>query len=98
MDLFLRKVLEQIGFNSNEIQYDVRYSNSRVEMFYTVKKNKIIFDLGKKIQFLSGDIIIVCISYRYSIEELKKILKEFFDQVFVFIDNDKSYALALCGS
>jgi uncharacterized SAM-dependent methyltransferase len=95
-DLFLGKVLEQLSFKRDEITYDSRYKNHRVECFYTINKKKSIKFQGKEIVFNKGDKIIVSVSYKYDSEQFDKALDLYFDSKEIFTDNDKSWALALC--
>lgn len=95
-DLFLGKVLEQIGFSREEIEYNARYRNHRVECFYTIKKDKEILFHGRKVHFGKGDQIIVSVSYKYDQKHLEDALKLYFDHYQVFLNQEKDWALALC--
>ena len=96
LDKLLIRVLTQIGFEPEEVRYGARFSNSRVEMFYTIVKDTKISFLDKTLYFMAGDQIIVALSYRYDEHEFKRLMKLYFDDVNVFISKDHSYALALC--
>ena len=96
MDKFLIKVIEQIGLSRGDVRYDVRFKNSRVEMFYTANKDKSVKHLNKQINFKKGDVILTAISYKYAKPELKKILGKFFSEVKIYTDPKETYALALC--
>jgi len=96
LDNLLIKTLTQIGFHEDEVEYGTRFRNSRIEMYYTLKKDKRLSFLGKDVYFNAGDQIIVAISYKYRKDELKRILKLYFDDVELFVSDDDSYALALC--
>ena len=39
-DNFLVKIVNQLGLSNEDVKYGVRFSNSRVEAFYTILKNK----------------------------------------------------------
>ncbi len=86
----------QLGLSKNDVKYNVRFINSRVEELYILKKDKIINHLGRQVKFKKGDIIITAISYKYTNEEFKKILSKFFSKVRIFTDSKDTYALALC--
>ncbi|MFA6145958.1 MAG: L-histidine N(alpha)-methyltransferase [Patescibacteria group bacterium] len=96
LDKFLIKVIEQIGLSKRDVKYDVKFKNSRVEMFYVVNKNKTIKHLNKKIYFNEGDIILIAISYKYNEDEFRKNISKFFSDVKIYTADDKSYALAFC--
>lgn len=94
LDDFLVKVVEQIGLNRNDIEYDARFNNSRIEMFYRVKSKLSVRHLNKKVTFKLGDIILVAISYRFGEKDFSSYLRRFFKDVSIF--NDRDYAIALC--
>ena len=93
---FLIHLLTQLGFEAGDLDFGVRFENSRVELFYTVKDNVKISFLGKNVYFNKGDQIIVSVSYKYDKDEFKSLLNLYFDDVDVFTSKDESYALALC--
>jgi len=93
---FLIKILTQIGLKEEELQYGVRFRNSRVEIYYTIKKDVKITFLGRTISFYRGDQIIVAVSYKYDKHDLKTFLEMYFDDVKMYISPDESAALALC--
>jgi len=92
---WLIKILLLIGFNKSQIDYDVRFVNSRIEEMYILKKDKTITHLGRKIEFKKGDVIIVAISYKYTLEVFKKLIKRFFKTSYIYTDKEKTYVLAL---
>lgn len=86
----------QLGFTANEIKYNIKLNNSRIEEIYCIKKDKTINHLGKTLNFKKGDIIITAISYKYTLLELEKILSKFFKHIKIYADKEKTYAIALC--
>lgn len=96
IDELLIKTLELLGFDKDEIQYGARFRGSRIEMFYTLKQDKTLSSKGKKIEFKTGDSIIVTISYKYTKDSLLELLMMYFDDIETFVSNDGIYALALC--
>jgi len=95
-DNFLEKIPRQLGLDKDEVEYNVRFKNSRVEAFYTIKKDKVIEFQRKKVTFNKGDQIIVAVSYKYNESEFVSFLNLYFDEVTARVSDDKSYALALC--
>lgn len=95
-DNFFSLVLQQIGFNKDEIEMGVRYRNSRIELYYTLLKDKKINLYDKAIYFQKGDQILVGISNRYSEADLRKSLKYYFEDLEFFFNEDKTWALVLC--
>lgn len=96
VDNFLSQILMQIGFKKDEIELGVRYENSRVEMFYTLKKEKRLAFEEKNINFHKGDQILVSTSYRYTPEQLKQIMGIYFSETEFFFNKEKSWTLILC--
>ncbi|HLC57458.1 MAG TPA: L-histidine N(alpha)-methyltransferase [Candidatus Nanoarchaeia archaeon] len=86
----------QLGLLKKEVEYEVRFVNSRIEEVYRIKKARTIRHLGKTLSFKKGDIIVVVISYKYTKAEFKRMLEKFFNNVELYTDNEGSYALALC--
>ncbi|MEM4259264.1 MAG: L-histidine N(alpha)-methyltransferase [Candidatus Pacearchaeota archaeon] len=95
-DRFLFFILMQIGFDKSEVEYDARFKNSRIEFYYTLKKDKTVEFQGKKIHFSKGDQIVVAMAYHYEKEDFMGYLKMYFGEVELFVSGDGSYALALC--
>ncbi len=95
-DFFLGKVLEQIGFKRDEIEFGVRFRSSRVECYYTLKKDKPIAFQDKVILFFKGDQIIISYSYKYNIGQFEDAMKFYFKDYKSYLNSDKSWALILC--
>lgn len=96
LDNLLIQTLTQIGLKPENLEYGVRFRNSRVEMYYTIKKDSNITFLDKKVQFHTGDQIIVAISYKYDKEDFRRFMKLYFDDVEFFFSDDEAYSLVLC--
>jgi len=96
LDYLLVKTLTQIGLKEEDLQYGARYKNSRVEMYYTIKKDCEISFLGRKVVFNKGDQIIVAVSYKYDKDDFMSFMKMYFGDVGMWVAKDGSYALALC--
>ncbi|MBM3232915.1 hypothetical protein FJZ18_01980 [Candidatus Pacearchaeota archaeon] len=96
MDQFLSKVLTQIGFKREEIEFGVKYKNSRVEMYYTLLKDVNLKFGGRTIFFSKGDQILIAVSHRYKEAELKKAMKIYFKNVKYFFNREKTWVLVLC--
>jgi len=93
---WLIHIPEQLGLDHNDVEYDVRFNDSRIEEIYIVKNDRVVEHLGRKVEFNKGDLIITAISYKYTKEEFEKILKNFFSHVELFADSEETYGLALC--
>ncbi len=93
---FFSKILTQIGFSREDIEFGTRYREPRIEWFYTIKRD-ILIKLGEKeIRFNEGDQILVAVTYRYTKEEFNKSLKHYFERVEFFVSSDGSRAIILC--
>jgi len=96
IDNFLIEVLKQLGIKPKNVTYNVRIKNSRVELYYTLKKDVIIKTDGKSIQLLQDDIIITAISYKYNKKSLKKTLSKYFKKITIMTDHEDVYSIAFC--
>lgn len=96
MDQFLVKVLTQIGFKRENLEFGVRYKNSRVEMYYTLLQDTTLQFGDRVITFMKGDQILVAVSYRYREQDLKKAIKLYFKDVKFYLNENKTWALVLC--
>jgi uncharacterized SAM-dependent methyltransferase len=95
-DKFLSLILMELGFKEDEIELGVRFENSRVESFYTIKKAKTL-ELGdRRVHFEEGDQIIVGFSHRYTEDELKRIMKIYFEEHEIYFNEKRTRALILC--
>ena len=88
--------LLQLGLNKEDVEFGVRFKNSRIESFYTIKVPKKISFLGRSMKFEAGDQIIVIVSYKYNKEDFIGFMNLYFDDVMAKVSEDGSYALALC--
>jgi uncharacterized SAM-dependent methyltransferase len=95
-DKFLCLILDQLGFDRKDVEFGVRYVNSRVENFYTIKRDIQLTFGDKTVHFEKGDQILVAISYRHNENELKKFMDLYFGDYKFYFDKDKNRALILC--
>jgi len=96
LDNMLVRTLTQISLEKENLEYGARFKNSRIEMYYTIKKDCKISFLGKTVQFNTGDQIIVAVSYKYNKEDFISFLELYFDDIMAKTSEDGSYILALC--
>ena len=96
MDNFLLKVLTQIGFRREDVEFGVRYKNSRVELYYTLLRDLQLTFGDRSVSFSKGDQILVAVSYRYNETDLKKSVKLYFKNTKFYLNDDKTWCLALC--
>jgi len=89
-------LMKELGFNEDEVEYDARFTNERMESFFTLKVDKEINGTEKKMKFNKGDKIIVASLYKYYADELEKFCKMYFSSVKIFKDKDEEYALVVC--
>ena len=93
---WFKHLMTGIGFSEKDLSYDARFGNSRVEMFYTLLKDKTLEHEGSKIEFKAGDEVMVAKLYKYYYEELDKFCKMYFSDVKMFKDKQSEYVLVLC--
>jgi len=93
---FLVHLPIQLGLKKEDVSFGVRWQNSRVELYYTINKDKMIEFQGRRVSFNKGDQIIVSYSYKYDKDDFMSFLKMYFSDVRLFVSKDNSYALALC--
>lgn len=88
--------LLEIGLKEKDVKFGVRFKNSRIESFYTIRKNKKVSFLEKSVNFKVGDEIIVIVSYKYTKEDILGFLNLYFDDVLAKFSKNESYTLGLC--
>lgn len=93
---WLVKILTQVGLDEKDVEFSTRFAHSRVELYFILKKDKKIVFQDKSIQFNKDDQVLVAVSYKYDEHEFKRLMKLYFDDMKVYVSQDRSYALALC--
>ncbi len=93
---FLSLVLIQIGFKKEEIELNVSYDNSRVEISYVIKQDKKLIFGERSIHFNKGDRILVAVSQRYNEKDFRKAIKIYFKNTKFYVNEQKTWCLALC--
>jgi uncharacterized SAM-dependent methyltransferase len=96
VDEFLIHIPLQLGLSREEVKLGARFKNSRVELYYTLQKEKKIKFQDKEVVFDKGDQILVSVSYKYSKEDFIGFLNLYFDDVLAKVSEDGSYSLTLC--
>jgi len=96
VDDWLFMILSQVGFDRRDLEFNVRFRRSRVELYYTLLRDKKITFQDKSIYFSTGDQILVSVSYKYGRELFKNFMKLYFSDMKLFPSPDGAYALALC--
>ncbi len=93
---WFRPIIIELGFENNEVDYDARFENGRVELFFKVKVNKSLEHDGKKFYFKKGDEIVAAVLYKYYEYELKDFCRMYFRDVEIAVDVDNEHSLILC--
>jgi len=88
-------IMRGLGFKDEDVEYDARFENYRVEGFYRIKNDKTIDHKGRKIQFRKGDEVVVAVQYKFFENELKDFFKMYFCDVEV-VKSESEYALFIC--
>jgi len=93
---WLGHLIRGLGFSSDEVEYDARFENGRVECFYKVLKDKNFLYEGKEFDFKKGDEVVAAVLYKYYADELEKFCKMYFREVMVMKDDNEEQALICC--
>src|SRR3989344_1587370 len=89
-------LIKALGFDNEEVSYDARFANGRLEAYYKINKNKKTPYNGKIMEFKKGDEIVVAILYKYYEKELEEFCRMYFREVELVKDEENEYALVLC--
>jgi len=89
-------VVKGLGFDENEVEYNARFANRRLEGYYIVKTDKTVEYDGKKVTFKKGDEIVVAIQHKFFEKELKKFCGMYFKSVEIKKSDDGEYCLIVC--
>ena len=89
-------LIKNLGFNEEEVEYDARFANDRVEMFYKIKTDKVVNSKNLKVDFKKGDEILTATLYKYYSEEFEKFCKLYFSDLEIKEDKTGGYALVFC--
>jgi uncharacterized SAM-dependent methyltransferase len=93
---WLIHLMKELDFKEEEVEYNARFANNRLEAYYTIKKDKKISHDDKEIEFKTGDKILVSFQHKLFEEELKNFCKMYFDSVELVKDPENEYALVMC--
>lgn len=89
-------MMAALGFREDELKYDARFGNSRVECFYTLMKDKLLSFGDRNIMLRKGDEILVAVIYKYYAKELEKFCRMYFPNGEFLKDEGSEYSLILC--
>ena len=93
---FLVIIPKHLGLLKEDVEFGVRFRNSRIEIFYTIKNDKLVKFQDKSVQFTKGDQMIVVVAYKHDKETLKEYFNMHFDQVITKVSKDNSKMVAIC--
>ena len=93
---WFKHLIYGLGFSDDDVEFDVRFGNSRVEMFYRLKVEKNIKSGKRVIKFSPGDELVVNALYKYYAEEFEKFCKMYFTDARVVTDKSGGYAWVMC--
>lgn len=89
-------IMKGLGLKDNEIEFDARFENYRVEILYRMKVDKTIESSGRRVQMKKGDEIVVAVQYKFFESELMDFCKMYFSNVEFIKTPDGEYALIVC--
>jgi uncharacterized SAM-dependent methyltransferase len=87
----------QLGLEKGDVQLGARFRNTRIEVYFTLTRDKEITFQDKTISFNKGDQIIILVAYKHNKEDLKSYLNMHFDNVNFKFSKDNSKVLATCS-
>ncbi|MEK6846890.1 MAG: L-histidine N(alpha)-methyltransferase [Nanoarchaeota archaeon] len=93
---WFKHLIYGLGFSDKDVEYDARFGNSRVEMFYKLKKPVSKKLKGKKVKFMPGDELVIAALYKYYAREFDKFCKMYFADSRIVTDESGGYALVMC--
>ncbi|RMD45343.1 methyltransferase domain-containing protein [Candidatus Pacearchaeota archaeon] len=93
---WLLHIPESLGLEEKDVEMEVRFKNSRIEIFFNLKNSKRIDFQKKSVSFNKGDKLLVLIAYKYKKNELLTFLNLYFENVTYSLSKDKSKILAFC--
>lgn len=96
IEAFLDYIPLELGIEKKDFKILREFNNSRVEIYYELKKAKKIEFSGREISFNVGDKLLVFFSYKYNKEDMRSFMKMYFDDAEFFTDKKDSYALIVC--
>ena len=91
---WFKHVMIGMGFREDEIEFDARFGNSRIEFLYRLKNEKSEKFDSKVVDFKPGDEFVVAALYKYYAEEFDKFCRMYFTDPQIFIH--KEYVLVVC--
>ena len=96
VDNFLIQMPLQLGLEKEDLKYNTRFKNYRVEFYYIIKNDKTINHNEKEVVFNKGDQIIVAVAYKYDEKDLLSYLNLYFNSAQTTFSSDKAKVVALC--
>ncbi len=93
---WLIHIMRQLGFKEDEVEYNARFANNRLEGYYKIKVDKKIPYEKKNIVFKKNDEVIVAFQYKLYENELRDFCDMYFDNVELVKDTENEYALIFC--
>ena len=80
-DEWMSAVPIQLGLKKEDLDFGVRFKQPRLEVYYTINKDKTITFQNKTVNFYKGDQIIILTAYKYPEEDLASFFYMYFDNV-----------------
>ena len=93
---WLIHLMRELGFKDEEVEYNARFENNRLEIYYTLKNDKIVSYEKTQLELRKEDKIIVAFQHKLYENELKDFCKMYFDKVELVKDENNEYALIRC--
>ncbi len=93
---WFKHLIYGMGIDEKDVEFDVRFGNSRVEFFYKIKKAYSTKVNGKMIVLSPGDELVVAVLYKYFSYEFENFCNLYFEHYDMNLNKDGGYALVTC--
>jgi uncharacterized SAM-dependent methyltransferase len=86
----------QLGLSKDDVEFHGRFRNSRIELYFSLNKDKTVTFNEKSVNFNKGDQIVVVTAYKYEKDTLREFLNMHFDNVTFRVAKNNAKILAIC--
>ena len=93
---WFKHLIYGLELKDSDVEYDARFGNARIEMFYRFKVEKIKKSGSNVVKFIPGDELVVAVMYKYYAHEFDKFCKMYFTDTHIVTDVSGGYAIVMC--
>ena len=96
VDRWLKKILTQVWLEEDNLHFWVWFRKSRLELYYSIRRDCRVNFLDKKLDFFAWDQIVIAISYKYTQKDFENYMRKYFSKIKMFFSDDIWYVVAMC--